>query len=142
MTLSPEVSSRLDALAEEGNALSDSGKRDSAIGKWNQALNLIPEPKTDWEATTWLYASIGDAYYAQRKFADASAALFDALNCPGGLSNPFIHYRLGQSQIRLGSEDKGIEHLLRAYMLDGANVFSSDPEGAEFLALLRKRNLT
>jgi tetratricopeptide (TPR) repeat protein len=141
MILSPEISAQLDALAEEGNAWSDAGNHEAAIKKWSEALDLIPEPKTDWEASTWLYASIGDAYYAQGKFEDARATFFDALNCPDANENPFIPYRLGQSQIRLGNEEKGVEHLLRAYMLDGEDIFSSEDEGAEFLDILRRKKL-
>jgi tetratricopeptide (TPR) repeat protein len=141
MTLSPAISARLDRLAEEGNELSDAGDHAAAVEKWSEALDLIPEPKTDWEASTWLYASIGDGYYVQGKFEDASAALFDALNCPDASENPFIAYRLGQSQTRLGNVDKGVEYLLRAYMLDGEDIFSSDQNGEEFLAILRSRNL-
>ncbi|HXL33219.1 MAG TPA: hypothetical protein VN968_28545 [Bradyrhizobium sp.] len=66
---------------------------------------------------------------------------FGALNCPDASENPFIVYRLGQSQTRLGNVDKGVEYLLRAYMLDGEDIFSSDQNGEEFLAILRSRKL-
>ncbi len=141
MTPPPDIPARLDALVEEGNELSDAGDHAAAVEKWSEALDLVPEPKTDWEASTWLNASIGDGYYAQGKFEDASAALFDALNCPDASENPFIAYRLGQSQTRLGNVDKGVEYLLRAYMLDGEDTFSSDQNGEEFLAILRSRKL-
>jgi tetratricopeptide (TPR) repeat protein len=141
MTLPPDISENLDRLSEEGNAMSEEAKYDAAIAKWAEALDLIPEPKSDWEASTWLYASIADSYYQQSMFEDAQAACYDALNASGGQSNPFIHYRLGQCKVKLGNISGGVQHLLRAYMLDGREIFAKDEGGSEFLDLLLKRRL-
>lgn len=141
MILSEETSRRLDELAITGNRLVDRKDFQRAITAWQQAVDLLPEPKQDWEAYTWLSASIGDSYFQQRRLLDAKDAFENALNGPGGTVNPFIQFRTGQILFRLGDEKKGVDHLLRAYMLDGEDVFVSDAEGAEFLGLLRRKGL-
>lgn len=141
MELAPEIFQKVTNLSEEGNELLEAHDSHPAILKWTQALALLPDPKSDWEAAMWLYASIGDAHYQAGEFSAASQALFDALNCPDGASNPFVHYRLGQSQMRLGNEKVGIDHLLQAYMLDGREIFDAENGGEEFLSILQQKGL-
>ena len=90
-------------------------------------MDLLPEPKVQWEAATWLNASIGDARYQQKDFTAALEALLDALNGPDGVSNPFIHLRLGECFQELGQVDRARDHLMRAYMLAGREIFESEP---------------
>jgi tetratricopeptide (TPR) repeat protein len=141
VTLPETIYNRITDLSEEGSHLSESGDHLGAIAKWTQALKLVPEPKTGWEASTWLYASIADGCYQLRRYEDARASCFDALNCPAGVANPFIHYRLGQCEERMGNRDGAVDHLLQAYMLDGENIFTSDPDGLQFLSILKERRL-
>ena len=65
-------------------------------------MQLIPEPETEWEATTWLLASIGDMAFQRGKTEIARDAFMDAVRCPGGLGNVFIHMRLGECHFELG----------------------------------------
>lgn len=141
MELPKTVSNKVDDLSSQGNDLCDESKFAQAIEKWRAAIELLPEPRVDWEAYTWLSASIGDAQYQAGQLDAARNSFYDALNGPGGQENPFIHYRLGQSLIRLKEEDRGIESLLKAYMLDGEEIFSADDEGAKYLQKLRDRKL-
>lgn len=141
MELPKTVSNKVDDLSSQGNDLCDESKYAQAIEKWRAAIELLPEPRVDWEAYTWLSASIGDAQYQAGQLDAARNSFYDALNGPGGQENPFIHYRLGQSLIRLKEEDRGIESLLKAYMLDGEEIFSADDEGAKYLQKLRDRKL-
>lgn len=90
---------------------------------------------------TWLCASIGDAQYQLEEYEAARQSFFDALNGPGGQENPFVHYRLGQSQISLRDEEQGVASLLKAYMLDGEEIFGEDGEGEKYLQILRDRKL-
>jgi len=142
MELPQPIYDEITTLSDEGNSLSDDGSFDRAISKWTAALDLVPEPKSNWEASTWLYASIGDARYQQASFDLARSAFLDAMNCPGAETNAFIQYRLGQCEWKLGNEKNAIDRLLRAYMLDGENIFEGEPEGHTFLSLLRQRRLT
>ncbi|HCF2456947.1 TPA: tetratricopeptide repeat protein [Pseudomonas aeruginosa] len=65
MELPDKICDEVDALSTEGNDLMDDEHFDAAIEKWTQALELLPDPKTDWEAYMWLSASIGDAQFQQ-----------------------------------------------------------------------------
>lgn len=140
MQLDDEISNKIDKLAEQGSLLLDeSGEPLAAIEVWQEALELLPEPKADWEAATWLNASIGEAYFVEDQKDNALAYLMNALNCPDGHMNPFILLRIGQILVDKGQTDAGIEYLLRAYMLDGTEVFEED--STQYLDLLKKRNL-
>ena len=124
--LNDEIYNRITELSDEGNELAEDENFEAAVAKFAEALELIPSPKTDWEAATWLYASIGDMHYSLGRYEAAANNLFDALNCPGGFENPFIHLRLGESLCELGRDEKAKEHLLQAYMLDGEDVFADE----------------
>lgn len=140
MELPDSVYNKIERLSEKGNAFLDGGKCDAAIREWEKALSLVPEPRSDWEAATWLYASIGDAHFQKGDHEKAKNAFFDALNCPDGVGNPFIHYMLGKTLIKLNDE-KGAQSLLKAYLLDGVEIFEMDEEGDEYLNLLRTKQL-
>lgn len=141
MELPPSVSRQVDFLSEEGNDLADQGAFALAAEKWLQALELLPPPAAEWEAYMWLKASIGDAYYQLADFDGAREALFDALNGPDGQDNPFVHYRLGQTELALNNEKAGIDELLKAYMLDGEEIFLEEDDGQVFLQKLRDAGL-
>ena len=132
---------QIERLSEQGNTLLESsGDWQGAARVWDEALALLPEPKTQWEAALWLYASIGDALRTGNDLAGAKNALFNALNCPDGHANPFVLLRLGETLVDLAEIDGGVEHLLRAYMLEGEDVF--EDADAKYLKLLRNRRLT
>jgi tetratricopeptide (TPR) repeat protein len=141
MDLPEDIFASVSELSEEGNDLSESGEFRAAIEKWRRALELLPEPTNQWEAATWLHASIGDAHYQLNEHAEAIESLYDALNCPDGHCNPFVHYMLGKSLVNVG-DAKGRDQLLRAYMLDGEEIFLSDEdEGQSCLQLLSDAKL-
>jgi tetratricopeptide (TPR) repeat protein len=141
MLLPPQVQTDVEALSEEGNLLFDEQRFEEAIDCWQRALRRLPAPQVDWEAAMWLCASIGDAHFQLGQFENAKCALLDALSAPDGNANPFVLFRLGQTHLRLGDHEQATDFLLRAYMLDGQNIFDTDPEGAEALQLLESREL-
>lgn len=106
-----------------------------------QALNLLPAPQAEWEAYTCLKASIDDALYQLADFSAAHEALFDALNGPDGQKSPFVHYRLAQTELAWKNEEAGIAELLKAYMLDGEEIFTEEEDGYIFLQKLRDAGL-
>ncbi len=101
---------------------------------YQEAWNLLPESKVAWEAATWILSAIGDAHFLENDFNRAMNVFSVAVTCPNGLSNPFIHLRLGQSAYELGERDRAADELTRAYMGGGADIFAD--EAAKYLAFL------
>lgn len=122
------------SLSAKGDALAQQSQFEAAIAKYNEAWSQVPEPKNEWEASTWLLAAIGDACFLGGYYTSGSEALAFALHCPGGLGNPFIHLRLGQCELERKQLDLAAEHLTRAYALEGADLLAAEnPKYFEFL---------
>ncbi len=126
LMLDDETYVQLTRLSVEGNQLVDLSQYDQARKKFMTAVNLLPNPKNKWDAALWLYASIGDTYLFEEKFKEASENFYNALNCPDGQESAFVHLRLGQSFYELDYQKKAKEHLLKAYMLDGNEIFREE----------------
>jgi tetratricopeptide (TPR) repeat protein len=134
--LDDEVHERIQALCAEGDALAQQAKYPAALTKYRAAWDLLPEPRTDWDAATWILAAIGDANFLGGDFAAGRDNLSMAMHCPDAIGNPFVHLRLGQCQYELGNLDGAADELARAYMGAGAEIF----EGADkYFAFLKTR---
>jgi tetratricopeptide (TPR) repeat protein len=135
--LSDELYSKIEKLSEQGNDLVDEDDFEGALLKFQTALDLLPEPKDQWEAAMWLYASMGDMYLFTEDFDSAKENFFNALNCPDGQESGFVHLRLGESLLELGEEDKAVDHLLRSYMLEGPEIFEEEED--KYLDFLKSK---
>lgn len=113
-------------LSEHGNALADEEKFDDAVAAFQRAWQLLPEPRDEWEAATWLLIAIGDCLFLQGHYADALEPLQRAVFCPGGLGNAFLHLRLGQVQFELQNIPRAKDELARAFMGGGDEIFADD----------------
>ena len=74
--------------------------------KYKEALDIIPEPKTSYETATWILVSIGDMYFKDKQYDMARDYFFEAKNCPNGVSNPYVLFRLGQSLVEMNDENE------------------------------------
>ena len=124
--LDSDLHSRITALAETGNSHLDAGDVAGALAQFEEALGLLPSPVEAWEAATWLLASIADCHFASGNFLAVRESATRAVNCPGGLGNPFVHLRLGQAQYELGNVERAKDELARAYMAAGDEIFEGD----------------
>ena len=126
--ISEQLQYELDMRAEEGNKCFDNNEYDKALEIWKKALDLIPEPKKNFSEAVWFLTSIGDIYFIQEKYEEAFNNFEDAKNnlSGDGINNPFILLRLGQSALELGKKELATENLLRAYMLEGKEIFEED----------------
>ena len=121
--LSDEIFDRVTELSEEGNLAMEREDFTQAIAIWKNALRLLPAPQLKWGAAMWLHGSIGGA---QRQVGDVEGGLSSFLSAAAtddGAHNAFIQYGLGVSLIDLGRDEEATDPLLRAYMLDGTDIF-------------------
>jgi tetratricopeptide (TPR) repeat protein len=137
--LPDDVHARVTELSEEGNDLLDGGDAKGAIAAWRTALQLLPEPRRQWDAALWLYASIGDAQREEGELAAALDSFQQAAASSDGYANGFVQLGIGTCLYDLGRQEESADHLLRAYMAEGEEIFEeSDPK---YLDELRKRKL-
>ncbi len=136
--LKPEVYERLKALRQEGDVCAGKGEFNNAISKFEQALDLIPEPLESWEASLWVLGALGDMYVSKHDYVSAIRVLNTAMHC-GGIGNSFLHLRLGQAQFELGNEKRAGDELARAFMGGGQKIFDGeDPRYFDFVKRILK----
>ncbi|WIX32090.1 hypothetical protein QO259_14930 [Salinicola sp. JS01] len=122
LELDEEKYHSITALCENGDKLASDDRFEEAIAEYNSAWSLVPEPKSDWEASTWTLAAIADACFLAGYNTSAREALEYAMTCPGGIGNPFLHLRYGQVLYELGDKKGSSDELVRAYMGAGERV--------------------
>lgn len=121
-------------LCAEGDVLAEMGEFSDAYNNYMRALELVPEPKEQFQATTWILAALADLYFKAKDFKQAANVLFDAMHCAQAVGNPFLHLRLGQVQYELGEYVRAADELSRAYMGAGKEIFKAEePKYFEFL---------
>ena len=132
--LEPHLHTRINRFCEIGDTLAAEGKYSDAVAAYQYAWNLLPDPKENWEAATWIQTAIGDAHFLNGNYAAALIALKQAMRCPDAIGNPFIHLRLGQTQFELDNKDRAADELMRAYMGAGAEIFVGEaPKYLQYL---------
>ena len=101
---------------------------DKALKQYNEALNLIPDPKNNWKASTWLYVAIGDVYYYDKQYNETINYMNEALKCPEGLGNQYINLRIGESYFELEEWSNAKKYLIEAYIVEGTDIFEGEPQ--------------
>jgi len=132
--LSGELDAEIKRLCAAGDAQAERRQFSEALAHYWAAWDLLPEPKTEWEAATWILAAVGDANFLGGDYTAGRDNLSNAMHCPDAIGNPFLHLRLGQCQFELGALDRAADELIRAYMGAGADIFKDqDPKYLKFL---------
>lgn len=128
MELSDEIYNQIEVYSEQGNEYCDLEEWEKAVSSFNKAMELLPEPKEDWEASTWLYTALGDAFFFAGKYVQAIESLENARMCPEGMANPFILLRLGESYYEQGQMETAKKYLFESYMMEGVEIFAEEDE--------------
>ena len=75
LELDDDIYNQITDLSKKGDELFDNGHVEQAIEVYKKALALVPEPIYDWEASTWLFTAIGDAYWELADYFDSCCSL-------------------------------------------------------------------
>jgi len=135
--LEPSVYEAIQAYCAKGDELAAARAFAEAIDEYNKAWALVPDPKNEWDASTWILAAIGDAAFLGGYKTSAREALQYAMICPGAVGNPFLHLRYGQVLLDAGEQDAAADELMRAYMSEGSEIFAT--EDSRYLDFLKTR---
>jgi tetratricopeptide (TPR) repeat protein len=128
MQLDDAVYEHVTSLSARGNQLFDAGLYEAARQEFEEAWKLLPEPINQWEAATWLLASIGDCWFELNDYQQAHECFRKLLRdeFPDAMGNVFIHLRRGQTALEVGNTAMAAEDLLTAYALGGCEAFDQD----------------
>lgn len=132
--LSDDVHKQIQSLCAEGDRMARVKRYPEALQSYWAAWDHLPEPKTEWDAATWILAAVGDANFLGGDYVAGRDNLSHAMHCPNAIGNPFLHLRLGQCQFELQTFDRAADQLMRAYMGAGSDIFKDqDPKYIRFL---------
>ena len=132
--LSEKLYEAITNLLDEGDELVERCKYKEAIAYYEEAMNRLPEPKEDWTLFDTIAICIGDSYYEMGEYIVADRFYTMSLTRGSGIENPYVWYVKGRNLIKLGNKEEAIDALMRAYMLDGTDVFDTDD--GEFLSYI------
>ena len=132
--LPDDLRQMIDKLCQKGDQFAQIDQADDALDQYEAAWQLLPDPKTDWPAATWILIAVGDVHSHNRDFAAAAETLNQSLNYPDGETNPFIWLRLGQSLFEIGDLNHAANALETAYKISGDELFADeDPKYLNFV---------
>lgn len=113
---------------EKGGKAFENDFLESALNHYEEALTLIPTPKTDWEIALCVYTALGDCCFNLEDYPSANDHYNKASLCPGGVENGYVWLGLGQSFYELGNMEKAKDALVSAYMLEGKKLFEDEDD--------------
>ena len=132
--LNDEIYQKVLTLCKAGDDQAAKGKLEEAKDSYLDALELLPSNHKEWEAATWIYVAVGDVHLRLGNYEKAFKSFYNAVQCPNGLGNPYIHFRLGQLYFEQENWEKATDEFVRAYMGAGLEIFmEDDPKYLEFL---------
>lgn len=79
MELDNKIYKKILSLSDRGEAYVEAGQYEEAKRLFLMALDYIPTPKYEWEASTWLYVALGDVSYFDGSYDDAVNYFNEAL---------------------------------------------------------------
>lgn len=130
MNLDSAIHRQVTEIAQDAESLFDQAQYVNAVEHYLSAIQLLPEPKSQWEAYTWLAVGIVDALFLSGKFLESIewCEHLYRVESPGALQNPFLRLRAGQNYFEIGDVEKSRASLIGAYMLEGSEIFDADDQ--------------
>jgi tetratricopeptide (TPR) repeat protein len=98
---------------------------------FTKALELLPDPASDHEFYHWIMASLGDACLSQNKLKESENHLLEATK--GMVDNPYVWLQLGRTYRLQSKTKKATDSLMRAYMIEGEEIFEDSQDDFDFL---------
>jgi tetratricopeptide (TPR) repeat protein len=122
------IGGQVEQLSMRADLLMEKGQFAEAIQLYQQGLEIIPEPKSTYEATLWFLVAIGDAYWYLREWEHALPYFEQCLQVLGGTENPFVRLRLGQIFYEMGDLLAAQKQLKKGLEMEDEVLFEDEDE--------------
>ncbi|NMM62973.1 hypothetical protein HBE96_09705 [Clostridium sp. P21] len=126
MDLDENIYDEIVKLCNEAEEYEERCENEKAFDKYEEALDLIPGDIEEYEISSLILVSMGDLMFIEDDHKQARNYYFDALNCVGGIGNPYILFSIGKCFYMENNFEKAKEYLIKTYMLDGMDLFYND----------------
>ncbi len=131
--LPADIAARIEPICTLGNSLSNENPS-LAIKKLREAFEILPEPREQWLAGTWILTVIGDIAYLSGNLDLAYESFYQIDLFEGWHDNPFIRLRRGQVSFDKGDFKNAENELAFAFMAGGYSILEhEDDKYAEFV---------
>ncbi|KAJ9166721.1 hypothetical protein P3X46_021428 [Hevea brasiliensis] len=121
-----------ESFQAQGNKLAEDGKYREALGKWEAALNLMPESAVLHEQKAQVLLEIGDAWNALK-------AATRATELEPSWAEAWI--TLGRAQLNFGEPDSAIESFDKALAIKPYSEEAKDDRQTALLLVKRRKQL-
>jgi tetratricopeptide (TPR) repeat protein len=111
------------AIVEIGNQYHDKKDFTNALNKYNDAWQLLPEPKLDWEIASWISKCIYSAYFDLSDFITAKKWGVISLQTRGSNINTGPLINLGMVCYELDQLEEAYKYFDEAYKYGKARAF-------------------
>ena len=94
---------------------------------YTKVYELLPEPKHEWKAYTWLLASMADNHYELKEYQEGLRLLDEVLERDEEYKeNAYIRMRRGACQFEILGKNAAEQELKIAYEMGGDEVFEDE----------------
>ncbi len=87
-TLPEKLHEKIEELCAKGDDLCEMGKYADALKQYWKAWDVLPAPKTNWNAATWILVAVGDTNFLSGDYTAGRDNLSTAMHCPEAVGNP------------------------------------------------------
>lgn len=115
------------ALCQKGMEQADLERFEPSNRSFTKVYDLLPEPKEDWKAFTWLQASRADNFFELKDFAQAEVLFLEVIEKDEDYKkNAYVRMRHAQCIFELKGAEAARDELLLAYNIGGDEVFEGE----------------
>ena len=122
-----ELKEQVVSLCEKGMEQAEIERYAPSNRTFTNIYDLLPEPKHEWKAYTWLLASMADNHYELKEYEAGLKLLDEVLERDESYKeNGYVRMRRGQFQYEISGEDAAEAELKLAYELGGDELFEDE----------------
>ena len=125
--LEPELKEQVVALCQKGMEQAEIERYEASNRTFGKIYELIPEPKSEWKAYTWLQASRADNFFELKEYKQALDLLSESVELDEDYKkNAYVRMRIGQCLHEMKQVGAAKEALQHAYELGGEEIFEDE----------------
>jgi tetratricopeptide (TPR) repeat protein len=104
--LSDNIYELMTELVDEGKEFCEKDEYNLSTDKYKKAIRLLPNPKYEWEAFSWLTSSIGLNYLKLENWEDGFKFLHYSLLTTVETNDPLVWFSAGKALYKIVTVQK------------------------------------